>query len=760
MRRSGGLLAAALLIGAFSTAQARQVSLLGFVSDGSSGRPIELANVLVAQGDRLIGGTTDEEGRYRITDLSEGTWVLRVSFVGFQTFADTLALVDGESRTVNVRLQPGEQALGEVVVASERTSGAARVTAGRQTLTPQDVELIPSPDLSADLVTALTSQPGVVSLGDRGGQLFLRGGEPTQNLVQLDGVLLYQPFHILGFFSAFPSDIVRRADVYAGGFGARYGERVSSVLDISTRNANLFRREGAATLSPFSIGLVLEQPLAEGKASALLSARRSLVRTGASGLVDQDLPFTFGDVFAKVHAVLNPNARGELFALHTFDRGGLNPTGSAAAREVAWRNTALSSRLLVIPRQLPVTADARVSWSRLQSEQRADAAEVRRADVENLHFAIDGVFYGRSDVAWGASVRTVRLSSELGGQFQNIEVRNRTLEHAGVYLEPRIRPSRGLRIEPGIRAQFFDIRFSPFLEPRLRAAWQVGPVEFSAAGGIYYQAVLGLSDRRDAASVFTVWTHTPGPSDLTGDVRAGRAQRAKHAIAGVRLDAGSGIEVAIEGYVRKLDNLFIAEWTAFPRFTTRLQPATGRTSGFDIRGEVRRGAFQLYGTYGYAATRYEAEQSSLLLWYGTERLAFHPPHDRRHQANLLAALRKPRWQLSARWQFGSGLPFSRAVGFDGFALVDDVRNAGDFEGSRRVIYADPFGARLPTYHRLDLSAERTFRLEGWDLIVQASLINAYDRRNLFFLDVFTLDRVDQLPRVPSLGIRAEFGGER
>ncbi len=161
-------------------------------------------------------------------------------------------------------------------------------------------------------------------------------------------------------------------------------------------------------------------------------------------------------------------------------------------------------------------------------------------------------------------------------------------------------------------------------------------------------------------------------------------------------------------------------------------------------------------TYGLSSTRYDAEQASLVLWYGTETLSFRPGHDRRHQLNALLSTTVAGLDLSLRWEYGSGLPFSRAIGFDGFALIDDVTPAPDVPGSRRVIYERPFRGILPAYHRLDASAAKRFKLQHASVTVQASLINVYDRRNVFYLDVFTLRRVDQLPLIPSAGLRIEY----
>jgi hypothetical protein len=113
--------------------------------------------------------------------------------------------------------------------------------------------------------------------------------------------------------------------------------------------------------------------------------------------------------------------------------------------------------------------------------------------------------------------------------------------------------------------------------------------------------------------------------------------------------------------------------------------------------------------------------------------------------------------LSARWQFGSGLPFNESLGFDRFVLLDTLVNVLETPGDERVLYGRPYTGRLPTYHRVDLSADREFRIGPTTfLTVQAGLINAYDRRNLFFLDLFTLRRVDQLPTIPTLGIKLEM----
>ncbi len=134
-----------------------------------------------------------------------------------------------------------------------------------------------------------------------------------------------------------------------------------------------------------------------------------------------------------------------------------------------------------------------------------------------------------------------------------------------------------------------------------------------------------------------------------------------------------------------------------------------------------------------------------------------PPHDRRHQINALASVEVLKIHIGVRWQYGSGLPLSEALGFDEFILLDGPTELLDEPGDSRVLYTLPYQARLPDYHRLDFSADRTFEVgERFKMTVQGSVTNSYDRKNLFYIDLFTLKRINQLPLIPSMGIKVEF----
>ncbi|NNE34019.1 MAG: TonB-dependent receptor, partial [Rhodothermales bacterium] len=290
------LLILSLLLSAAATSVCAQSGMLrGFARDADNGEPLMGVNVTLTNVDgRLLGASSDFEGLYVISRIPAGRYFLRAAFIGYETRLDTLDIAEAEIRSYSFSLAFETRELDEVVVEAEREgAGAAAVIAGLQTVRPQDIDLIPSPDVSGDLVNYLVTLPGIVSVGDQGGQFFVRGGEPTQNLVLLDGMLVYQPFHLIGFYSSFPSNIINVTDVYAGGYGAKYGGRLSSVIDVASRSGNKRRFEGEVSVAPFVSAVRIEGPIVPNMVSLMYSGRLSVIEQGIEKLIDTPLPYAF-----------------------------------------------------------------------------------------------------------------------------------------------------------------------------------------------------------------------------------------------------------------------------------------------------------------------------------------------------------------------------------------------------------------------------------------------------------------------------------
>lgn len=729
-------------------AHAQSSTVRGFITDLATGQSLPGANVqfINTAGD-VFGTAANSDGFYAISRLASGRYIFEASFVGYKSRVDTFFVKPDVITTYSVALEPRTEKVGEILVDAERETGTASITAGLQTILPAEIERIPSPDINGDLASYLSALPGFVTIGDQGGQFFIRGGEPWQNLVLLDGMIIYQPFHILGFFSAFPTEILSSVDVYAGGFGAKYGGRISSVIDVSSRHGNRHRFAGSASVSSFLVSATAEGPIdRENRFSFLASFRQSIIEEGASRLIADPIPYSFNDFFAKVYGEITENSRVSVSVIQTTDRGiSSKNIGLTPLAEVRWRNQAIGARYLVLPGEAPLMADFSFSFSRLQSELGPETEPIRSSLTSRFNTSADMTFYGGvADIRWGIFARTLKLSTDLDGLFQNLISRTEYLTEVGIYAEPDFKPTPELTVSPSLRIHTFPSKRNTYIEPRLRAVWKNRIHRFSGAFGIYHQEVVGVTDRRDATSVFTAWTAIPDQESVPSAI---------HSILGYGIQATQELSLSAEVYYKWYSNLFIAEWTGFPRLTTKLQSADGRARGVDLRVELKKRVIYGHLTYGLSWVNYEAKQSSLQLWFGSSTFSFRPAHDRRHQINFLIGGRLKSLNLTARWQFGSGLPFSRAQGFDGLVLVDGLIDVFKESGNRRVIFERPFNGELPTYHRLDVSADYSFTVSAARIMIQASVLNVYNRRNVFSLDVFTQQRTDQLPIIPSLGIK-------
>lgn len=758
-RFAAGLLAIGVLAAAMGagTAWGQEsgssfATLRGFVTDASTGRPLSGANVrLLTDGQRVRGGVSGGDGLYRFGRLEPGRYVLRVTFVGYQPYADTLQLDAGEVRTEPVELVPEQKQLDEVVVAGQENEPL--LEAGRQRIQPADIQRIPTPQIGGDLAGYLKSLPSVVSTGDRGGRLFIRGSEPSQNILLVDGLPVFRPFHIVGFYSALPADLVANADVYAGGFGPRYNSRMSSVIDVSMTEGNKEEFESSFTASPFLLGLQVEGPVHDD-ISILGSYRRSIL-DGSEGLYATSLPYQFSDAFVKLHSAPTPNSRYSVFGLYTDDEGTISAGDVADANEFQWSNVVAGSRILVLPSDEPIRFEFTGGLSYASNSVGNPAFPDRSSQMlrfnTDLHFTrfYDDSFASIFDsgvLNWGLMFRMHWMDRTLAELFPSTASGSDVLFGGGGYLEAEVNLTEGWTVEPGAVVQIYAGEpVAP--QPRLRTRWKIGDRHsLNAATGLYWQPLSGVSSLRDAGSGFTAWQ--PGSG-------GGGQMRAIHGLLGWEGRFGS-LQATAEGYYRRLLNLPVPEIGVTSQSTSALSRANGNVYGIDTRLEYAQGPLYTQVSYGYSWTLYTADEPSLGSPNRPPISSYHPPHDRRHQVNALTTLTVGRYTASLRWEFGTGLPYTQFRGFDELILPDGVPRVNADFGTPRLFLDDPYGGRLPAYHRLDASVKATFSLRDVQGTVQVGGINLYNRSNVFYVDLFTAREVDQLPILPYLSLKLEL----
>lgn len=727
---------------------AQQASIQGLISDHSTGEALYGANIVLQSPDDesiLLGTSAGNNGFYRLGSIDPGTWHLRISFIGYATYTDTLTFSAGESRTLNVTLVEGAEM--DAIVVSQMIPATRRIE-GAQRITPTQISRVPGP-ASGDIAAYLQTLPGVVSMGDRGGQVFIRGGSPSENMVLLDGALIYQPSHIVGFFSPLPGNLVSGADFYAGGFAPKYTGRLASVLDVQLRHGDLYNTSGSASVSPFAADVFVEGPLSEGSSSWAFSARNSLIEQTSTWYPIEEQPLKFQSQFLKTSFIQNDN-RCSLMALHTYDRGRMD---FEDPESIQWRNLVFGGRCVALPEGTGTLMTTNVYLTRFSNSVGNIEPFGFKSSVMRLNLDLDlRQFFGDVRFDYGMYTRLKFLSHDLGEKFTGFDVASSTQFILGGHAQATVPVGNNLNLQPGLGFSYNGL-LGYGLEPRFRFAWQPfgrDSEEFSGSAGLYLQPITGISDIRDVSSVFVAWMSTP----------IGSSQKeAIHTTIGWQQSFSSGFTWSVEAYYKKMENMAVPVWSTIAEFTTDLALANGQVYGSDLRLEFNSGRFYTLLGYGYNWTLYESAQDHFSVWFGEPVQDFHPPHDRRHQVNALVSVDIGPYTTGVRWQLGSGMPFTRPMGFDDLLdfrqRLPDVR---DDRGTRRVVVDKPYLGRMPTVHRLDVSVERSFRLadNGSNLNVQVGAINAYDQTNIFYYDVFTSRRIDQLAVSPYVTLKMEL----
>jgi hypothetical protein len=730
-----------LLFISVGTVQGQQAAIQGLVTDRNTGVPLYGANIILESEseERQLGTSADNNGFYNIGTISPGTWYLQISFIGYETYRDTLSFNAGERKTVSISLATDDAMLDELIV--EQMAGATRREEGRQRITPADMSRVPSPG-TADLVTYLQTLPGVVAMGDRGGQFFIRGGTPSQNMALVDGAMIYQPAHIVGFYSPFPESLVSGADFYAGGFSPRYTGRLSSVLDIQMRNGDRYNYSGSGAVSPFAAEVLAEGPIQKGHSSWILSVRNSLIEETSQWFPIENQPLKFQSQYLK-GSYIDDNTQCSAMLMHTYDRGRMD---FDSPESVKWRNLILGGKCVALPERSRALMDTNISFTRF-SNAITDADPFGfSSNVTGLNIDINLRQYAR-DIRfdYGYFTKLNYLQYDLGEKFVGIDMNSYTELILGVYAGASIPFGNHFFINPGSAFSLNPGGYGLNVEPRFRFTWQPfgsEKQEISGAVGIYRQSMVGISDMRDLSSVFIAWTGQPLDASQ---------MKSTHVLLGWQQTVVRGFNWSVEGYYKTMNNVAVPVWSTIARFTTDLAMANGEVYGLDLRLEYNRGRFYALAGYGYSQTTHTSAQDHFSVWFGEPIQKYHPPHDRRHQVNLLGTVDFGLFTFSTRWQLGSGFPFTRPLGFDD--LLDFRERLPDVttdRGIRRVILDKPYQGRMPAVHRLDVSLRRNFNItsSGTALEVQVGAINSYDQRNIFYYDVFTHRRIDQLTFLP------------
>ena len=740
----------------------------GFVYEETSGEPAMFSNV-VLEGTK-IGGVTDANGFFNLSKVPVGQYKLLVTYIGFESKEEIIEVKADKILNKKYYLSESSIQLNTVQLSAERQEAKTSINTSVIKLTSKSLKKLPSIGGDADIAQYLQVLPGVVFTGDQGGQLYIRGGAPIHNVVLLDGMILYNAFHSIGLFSVFDTDVIKTADVYTGGFNAEYGGRISSVVDIKTRDGNKKRLAGKVAASTFGSKLLLEGPLFKQKengssSSFILSSKTSYIdrtsKTLYSYISDEGLPYSFFDIYGKASFT---GSNGSKFNMFGFNYG--DDVLYSSLVNYSWNSYGFGSNFILIPSGSSMLVEGNFAFSNYDTEQTNVGAKPKLSSINGFNSGLDFTYFleGESQIKYGIEV--LGFGNTLNFYTPSnilVDHNDNTTEFAG-FVKYKYVGTR-LLLEPSVRYHSYTSLGESSFEPRLGLKYNLTEnLRFKSAGGVFSQNLIAVNTGREVVNLFQgfISSTTNLPDELNGEDRTSFLQRAKHAIVGLEYDINDKWTVNVEAYVKDFNQLINLN---------RNKLYEDDENNFDIDDELKKDFIVETGLAKGLdfLFKYNDQRTSLWMVYSlgkvtrTDAFGTYLPHyNRTHNLNFVGSYvfgKDKSWTIDARWNFGSGFPFTMTQGyyenmtFDQ-GILTDVTQSNDDLG---ILYADINTGQMPSYHRLDASLKKQIKFSKNSLLeVIFSITNIYDRANIFYYDQLTDSRIDQLPIMPSVGANWQF----
>ncbi|HBW86447.1 MAG TPA: TonB-dependent receptor, partial [Crocinitomicaceae bacterium] len=598
-----------------------------------------------------------------------------------------------------------------------------------------------------------------------------------QNKILLDGMTIYNPFHSIGFYSIFETELVKNVDIFTGGFESKYGGRISSVMDITYRDGNRQKVEGKVSTSPFLAKMVLEGPLGKKigtsprTGSYIFSAKHSLLDYTSKSLypgINQGngLPFNFTDLYGKVTLNSSDGSKISAFAFYNTD------SVNYSVADLNWQAAGGGVNFLMVPVGSPIFIRGHVNGSSFSTTFQETGAEPRTSSIGGFDLGFDFSYFlkNEGEMNYGFNFNGFNTNFTTYNELQRkIEAVNFTTE-IGAYINFRKIWLRWV-LQPGLRTQVYASLGTVSIEPRIAVKYNVNEkFRLKLSGGRFSQNFTSASSDKDIVNLFNGLLSAPtnvqenfvNEFQQVKNTKNG-LQYSWHAILGGEYDLSRNISLNVEGYYKYFSQLSninqnklyddIAQFaTVDDVFKKDFILESGQSYGVDLLIKYNKDRLFLWGTYSLSkSTR----------WDGF--ISYFPVFDRRHNVNMVGSYllgKDKTYEVSVRWNLGSGLPFTPTAGyyqlinFQGGVTTDYVNENPE---NVTTLLGDFNSKRLPYYHRLDITAKKRIKFKNkseMELIL--SVTNVYNRNNIFYVNRVTGEEIYQFPILPSFGLNYKF----
>jgi hypothetical protein len=737
-------LALSLVLTAGTSFAQEKFTLSGHIRDATNGEELIGANVFV---EELAAGVSANAYGFYSLSLPPDEYRISFSYLGFQIKTMDISL--RESQNLDVELTPEGFLMEEVIVrAKEEDQNIRDIEMSVEKLSSVQMKQIPHVMGEADLIRSIQLLPGVSSVGEGATGFNVRGGNVDQNLVLLDEATVYNSSHLFGLFSVFNVDVVKDAKLYKGGIPAKYGGRLSSVLDVRQRDGNRknFAMNGGVGL--IASRLTLEGPIQPDKSSFMVAGRSSYGHLFLKFDPElKDNVVYFYDLNTKANFSLGE--KDHLYISGYFGKDVFNfgddfssDWGNATA-SVRW-NHLFSDKLF--SNFTAIYSDYGYSFGVPEGTQAFDWD----ANIYNYVFKSDFSYFftPQSKLDFGTETILYRfhpgLARGVGEEsiFNEINVQHQHALEGAAYVSYEHQPLGNLTLQYGLRASFFrrqgredvflyengdpagalvdtvsydsweTIKTFSGLEPRFSANYVLNAASSVKFSYNRMRQYIHLVSNTTSATPVDIWTPSgPYTDPATVD---------QVALGYFRNFRNNTYEASVEAFYKDFRDLLDfrdgAELLLNETLETELLSGDGRAYGLELSFRKIKG--DVTGWVSYTLSRSERKVP------GVNNGEYYPSnYDKTHDLSVTAAWAiNPKWNLSANFAYASGRP------------VTYPQSRYVWDGITVPHYGNRNGARIPAYHRLDIGAKYTPNKrpeKRWQSSWDFGVYNAYARRNAY-----------------------------
>ena len=682
-------------------------SINGFVRNDANGEPISYANVFIS--NTPLGAATNRDGYFVISDIPSGTHEVNVSMIGYAVHKETIDLTEISSIRIEVRMKEQVIEGSEVLVTAERQKFERSIESSQISLDIREINSAPA-FIEPDVFRTLQMLPGVQTTSDFSSALYVRGSTPDQNLIMLDGIVVYNPYHLGGIFSTFNTDAIKEAVFHAGGFPARHGGRMGAILNVVNREGNTNDITGMANISLISSKGLLEGPLPKWKGmkgSWMVSGRRTYfdsiidamkipIGKKADGTdVYFQFPYFFYDYQVKVNLDINQDHRitysrfyGDDVLDYSWDEKESidNVTvnrDSETGFNIKWpwgnRTNGAIWRWIVSPELVAKTFisnsryrfDFDLGFYSRDTYTYADSVTSMFTDINWRLYDIINDNSIETEVTWKATAsqeitggfQLKSVGFDLGEEvkiatqdtsvtFSPLTLKNNTQE-VSFFIQDRWEFSEKLKFQLGIRGTVYNLHDEFYLDPRLGMKYHYSKdIAFKLNWGLYHQFLTTANNQDENLRLVELWLGIPEDKP---------AAVSQHMIGGLEYMSPRNIFYRLEIYQKDFDNLLTLK-QGNQNTIEDDQSDTPFNEFWDTRGNswgieflLKKSSGRLNGWFGYtyAKTQYFTEPSG---WH-------HPNFDRTHTLNIVGNIELTNdLEISSALTRSSGNPYTTILG--------------------------------------------------------------------------------------------------